>query len=258
MKLTWFLSRLRPFVTTGLMQDFKEDEMKGQQVRIGISHCIALSIMGMTVSCATHRNTATPSAAQLLDQFKTNTFFLDQFEVAKKIVAIHDPSVLPELAGWLSHEDRHIRADVAFIFASLGDDRGFRVIEAMLTDRSDRPEGQGSEGVSHNVGYNVERQIKADRCYALYVLGKLKDKRAFPVLVPLLKDEEVNCEVASALGEIGDKRAIPHLRGLLDDTERHVFRHEISFCEAAERAIAKLEKKDPNNSIQQTRNKSGR
>ena len=236
----------------------REDEMKRQQAIIGISHCIALAIMGMTVSCATHRIIETPSAAQLLDQFKTNTFFWPQFEVAKKIVALHDPGVLPELAGWLSHEDRHIRANVAFIFASLGDDRGLRAIEAILADRSDRPEGQGTEGVSHNVGYSVERQIKADCSHAVWVLAQLKDKRALPSLVPLLKDEDVNYNVAWALGEIGDKRAIPHLRGLLDDTERASFRHEILFCEAAEGAIAKLEKKDPNKSIQRTHNKSRR
>lgn len=218
--------------------------MKRQQIRIRISHCIALAIIGMTVSCATHRNTETPYTAQLLDQFKTSTVFFEQFDVAKKIAALHDPGVLPELEEWLSHEDRHIRANVAYIFASLGDDRGFRAIEAILADRSYRHKGQGSDGISHNGGYNFQRQIEADRYYAVHVLGVLKDKRAFPILVPLLKDEDVNYKVAWALGEIGDKRAIPHLRSLLDDTERHVFRHEFRFWEAAENAIAKLEKKD--------------
>ncbi|MHC4206735.1 MAG: HEAT repeat domain-containing protein [Planctomycetota bacterium] len=220
--------------------------MKQQRARIGISHCIALVIMGMTVSCATHRNIETPSAAQLLDQFKTSTYFVQQFEVAKKIVALNDPGVLPELEGWLSHEDRHIRANVAFIFASLGDDRGLRAIEAILTDRSYRPKGQGSDGVSHNVEYRFDWQIKADRYYAVHVLTELKDKRAFPSLVPLLKDEDVNYKVAWALGEIGDERAIPHLRSLLDYTERRPFRHEMTFWEAAETAIAKLEKQNPN------------
>lgn len=222
----------------------REDEMKRQRARIGIFHCIALVIMGMTVSCETHRNIEAQSAAQLLDQFKTSTVFWRQFEVAKKIVALNDPGVLPELEGWLSHEDRHIRANVAFIFASLGDDRGLRTIEAILADRSYRPEGQGI-GMTTSGQYSVQQQIRADRYYAVHVLGVLKDKRAFPILVPLLKDEDVNYNVAWALGEIGDKRAIPHLRSLLDYTKRRPFLHEMTFWEAAENAIAKLEKKEP-------------
>ena len=138
----------------------REDEMKQQQAGIGIFHYIALAIMGITVSCAIHRNIESPSATQLLDQFKTSTYFIRQFEVAKKIVALNDPGVLPELEGWLSHEDRHIRANVAFIFASLGEDRGLRAIEAILTDRSYKPKGQGSDGISHNVEYRFDWQIK--------------------------------------------------------------------------------------------------
>ena len=217
--------------------------MKRQKVRLRLSHCIALAIMALTASCATHRNTETSYTAQLLDQFKTSTVFFEQFDVAKKIAALHNPGVLPELEEWLSHEDRHIRANVAFIFASLGDDRGFKAIEAILADRSYRPEGQGIPGTTSGRRYSVEQQIEADRYYAVHVLGALKDKRAFPILVPLLKDEEVNYKVAWALGEIGDKRAIPYLHSLLADNERHVFRYEIYFCKAAENAIGKLEKK---------------
>src|SRR5437588_12562461 len=66
-----------------------------------------------------------PSAADLVTQFRNEKVFWKQFEIAKKIVALHDPSVLSELAGWLDSNDRHLRGNVAFIFTGLGDDRGF-------------------------------------------------------------------------------------------------------------------------------------
>ncbi len=48
--------------------------------------------------------------------------------MAKKIVVLHDKSVLQPLESWLGNEDMHRRGNAAFIFASLGDDRGFQVI----------------------------------------------------------------------------------------------------------------------------------
>ena len=54
--------------------------------------------------------------------------------------------------------------------------------------------------------YKVALQIAADRYYAAHLLGDLRDPLAIPVLVPLLKDKEVNSIVPWALGEIGDKR----------------------------------------------------
>jgi HEAT repeats len=54
-------------------------------------------------------------------------------------------------------------------------------------------------------------QIATDRYHAAHLLGDLKDARSIPILVPLLKDKEVNSIVPWALGEIGDKSAIPPL-----------------------------------------------
>jgi hypothetical protein len=86
------------------------------------------------------------SAAELLAKFKSTGIFWQQFEVAKKIVEVRDTSVLPQLESWLSYDDRHLRGNAAFVFAALGDRRGFDVITAILGDRSNRPEGQGAVG----------------------------------------------------------------------------------------------------------------
>jgi hypothetical protein len=99
---------------------------------------VALALMTITLASVSESRQPV-SRRQLLDQFQNTLVFWQQFEIAKRIVALHDPSVLLELVRWLNHEDRHLRGNAAFIFASLGDDRGFEGIRAILTDRSYRP-----------------------------------------------------------------------------------------------------------------------
>jgi hypothetical protein len=112
------------------------------------------------------------SSGALVDQFKSEKTFWRQITTAREIVERHDRNVLPALAGWLNHEDRHVRGNVAFIFAGLGDARGFQVITEILTDRSDRPQGQGVGIASSDGRYRVGPQIAADRYYAAHLVGR--------------------------------------------------------------------------------------
>src|SRR5439155_1079644 len=84
---------------------------------------------------------------------------------------------------------------------------GLQVIADILTDRSDRPEGQGMAMAPGDGRYHVASQIAADRYYAAHLLGDLRNPAAVPILIPLLQDKEVNDIVPWALGEIGDNRA---------------------------------------------------
>ena len=115
-------------------------------------------------------------------------------------------------------------------------------------------------------------QDAEDRYYAAHLLGDLRDPRAIPILVPLLKDKEVNSIVPWALGQIGDtsavgplldaldedspsmrvlaiyalealnaKEAVPRLISLLDDHRKSNFGAQVSVAEAAKAAIAKLQ-----------------
>jgi HEAT repeat protein len=88
------------------------------------------------------------SVSELLRQFQGETVFWRQFEVATAIVAANDTTVLPQLEPWLTHEDRELRGNAAFIFARLGDPRGFDVIVAILGDRcpSRRVQSGGAQG----------------------------------------------------------------------------------------------------------------
>jgi HEAT repeats/Carboxypeptidase regulatory-like domain len=209
------------------------------------------------------------STEALVERFKGEKVFFRQLEIAQQIVARHDPSVIPSLIGWLTHQDRHVRGNAAFIVGGLGDPRGFQVIADILSDRSDRPEGQGS--ASRNGRYQVVRQIATDRYYAVHLLGQLRDPQAVPILVSLLKDPDVNYAVPWALGQIGDKRgigplinaldddspsmrvmaiyglealnakeALPRLVSLLADDRRTNFGAQVSVADAARAAIAKL------------------
>jgi HEAT repeat protein len=155
------------------------------------------------------------SVSELLSQFENEQVFWRQIEIAKKIVAAHDSSVLPKLEPWLTQEDRHVRGNAAFIFAALGDPRGFDTITAILRDHSERPEGQGIPGGR----WSLQAQIRADRYYAAHLLGDLKDARAIPILVPLLTDPDVNYIVPWSLGQIDDRSAIQPLIGSLNDPD---------------------------------------
>ena len=174
------------------------------------------------------------SASALVEQFESTTLFWKQFEMAKKIVVLHDKSVLQPLESWLGNEDMHRRGNAAFIFASLGDDRGFQVIKALLEDRSAK---RAVFEIDSTGRPSLGRQIREDRYYAAHLLGDLKDPRAVPMLVPLLKDEEVNLIVPWSLGEIGDKSAIPPLIEALADSR-------LEMRAAALRALEKLEAKE--------------
>jgi HEAT repeat protein len=210
-----------------------------------------------------------PSVSELLRQFQGETVFWRQFEVAKAIVAANDTRVLPQLESWLTHEDRQLRGNAAFIFARLGDPRGFDVIVAILGDRSEDRKVQKISSVGLP---DVQGQITQDRYYAAHLLGDLKDPRAIPILVPLLTEPVVKDIVPWSLAQIGNRSAIPplirilsdpdpsmrvlaiyalvdlkaaealpRLRQLLDDNARSHFGKLESVAEAAQAAIARLQ-----------------
>ena len=62
--------------------------------------------------------------------------FWRQFEIGQALAATNDRGVIAELEAWLTHDDRHLRGNVAFVLGRLGDPRGFETIAAILADRS--------------------------------------------------------------------------------------------------------------------------
>lgn len=247
-----------------------------READLRISRVVPL-LCGVVLMIATGTCPASPitqqqsqSATELVKQFKSETVFWKQFEVAKKIVALGDKSVLPELAPFLSDEDMHVRGNAAFIFAALGEDRGFEVLEGILGDRW----SMRKVYMSNDAGKpDMTLQIKSDRYYAAHLLGDLRDPRAVPLLISLLKDKDVDYIVPWSLGQIGDKsavppliktlhdknpdmrvlaiyaleqlnakQALPEIRPLLHDQEKIHFDGLIPVSEAARKAVIKLER----------------
>jgi HEAT repeat protein len=206
---------------------------KRKRLSLVVACFAALTLATLPFSSQSASSQQGALSRQLLGEFKSATFFWRQLEIAKRIVALRDRSVLPKLAGWLEHDDRHVRGNAAFIFASLGDQRGFEVIQSILTDESDRSDGQGwglvgglqpsgleSEAIKRlNRQIRLKAQIKSDRYYAVALLGELKDQRAVPILIPLLTDNDVNSAVPSSLAKIGDIRAVGPLIHTLSDND---------------------------------------
>ena len=205
------------------------------------------------------------SPRELLDRFRQEKVFWRQFELGRALAAANDRGAITELEPWLTHDDRHLRGNVAFVLGLLGDPRGFETIAQILADRSPRSSGQGIPGGN----WTVQAQIRADRYYAAHLLGDLKDPRGVELLISLLNDEAVDAIVPWSLAEIGDRRAIgpliermerddpsarvlaiyalerlnarealPTLQELLRDNRRSNFGDRTTVAEAAKRAIA--------------------
>jgi len=209
----------------------------------------ALIVVLAPVICAA-ADLRSESAHELVKQFRDTPIFWRQFEVGKSIVALEDRSALPDLVGYLTAEDRHERANAAFVFASLGDRRGLEVLEAILADRDDRPDAQGIAGFGSGIApananptqriegpRHTKQQIESDRYYAAHVLGELRDPRAVPALISVLNEPNINLAAVWSLAEIGDHRAVSPLISLLsseDPTVRVI----------AIRALEKLQAKE--------------
>jgi HEAT repeat protein len=158
-------------------------------------HHAALSFLILTFACNLTHAQERETASRLLQRFNNVAYFWEQPEIARQIIALRDPSVLIPLEPLLTDPDRHKRGNAALIFAGLGDKRGFEVIADILSDYSDRPEGQGG----FTGFWAVRKQITEDRYYAVHLLGLLKDPRAVPIVVALLDDPDVNYSIPWAL-----------------------------------------------------------
>ena len=148
---------------------------------------------------------------EMVEQFKAEAVFWKQLEIGQKIVLAKDARVLPLLESWLRHPDRHVRGNAAFVFGGLGDPRGFEVIAAIVSDFSDRPEGQAGSAVRcrGKSCWSLPLQIAADRYYAVHLLGLLKDPKAVPILVSFFDDPDINYKI---LGRYAISAGNPRLR----------------------------------------------
>jgi hypothetical protein len=217
--------------------------------------CTRLPVWLVAISAAIAATAATPEVSQLISQFQAEPVFWRQQEIANEIATVATLGDLSVLEPWLDHRDRHIRGNVAYLFAQVGDKRGLATLLEILADESPDRKVEW-QGISFSYTGNADEamakflrspaalraQIVTDRYYAVHLLGKLRDKRAVETLIPLLEDNDINYNVAWALGEIGDARAIPGLIDALGNSDALVRVSAIGALEAlrAEQALPYL------------------
>jgi len=155
---------------------------------------------------------AAKTAASLLGDFRTAGSFWAQAEVGKRLIALGDKNIVPDMVKMLKSEDRRTRCNAGWVLAGLGDQRGLTTVLAELTDAGQRP----TKMIRSDGKPNVPGQIQQDRYYAVHVLGEIGDQRAVPELIEALKDESINYKAAIVLGSLGDRRAIPALKQMLE------------------------------------------
>ena len=192
--------------------------------RAGGSWCILLALAHVATAQqaaepAAPRKAKVPEAkvAALVQAFRSAKSFWQQGEVADKLIAAGDRSVIPKIEDILKHEQRSRRCNAGLVLAGLGDERGFRAIVVELKDTGPRAVSEARPG-------SKSSSITSDRYYAVHVLGQLGDKRAVPILLEYLSDETIDYQVAIVLGQLGDKRAIPPLKKMLqhEDPRRRI------------------------------------
>jgi hypothetical protein len=59
------------------------------------------------------------SSRELLDRFKMEKVFWRQLEIGQALAAANNRGAIAELEMWLTHEDRHLRDNVAFVLRRL-------------------------------------------------------------------------------------------------------------------------------------------
>jgi len=169
------------------------------------------------------------STEPLILLFTSETTFWRQLDIAERIAQVATIREISALEPWLAHSDRRSRGNAAYIFARVGDRRGIAVLGEIRNDYSaertihademtlnwittgdPKEDKERWEEYVRSPGV-LREQIRMDRYHAVHLLGKLRDRSAVEILIPLLDHDEVGYNAAWALGEIGDVRAIPPL-----------------------------------------------
>jgi HEAT repeat protein len=181
-------------------------------MRSVVAYVVTALALGVTVPAWTQpagRADGGPAnATELFAAYESAQYFFQQTEVARRLAALGDPSVIPRIEPYLETSDRRRRCNAAFVLAALGDERGTQVLIGELEDTS-----LGGRAVDE---LSPQRQVTSDRYFAALLLGELRAKAAIPALIEATRDSTINYQAAYALGNIGDPSAIAALREMVD------------------------------------------
>lgn len=122
-----------------------------------------------------------------------------RIETGYKLLTLEKPPI-SWLIDELKDKDWHMRSSAAFLLANIGNAQSVIPLISALDDEND--------------------EVRWDSTNAL---GRLKDKRAAPKLIEVLRNDKVDnvrWSAATALGEIGDQQAVePLIHALADESK---------------------------------------
>jgi HEAT repeat protein len=163
--------------------------------------------------------------AELLVAYPNTSYFWQQTDIARRLVAIGDPAVVDSIALYLDTTDRRRRCNAAYVLAAFGDERGTQILIRELEDTGtgarDTREGAGFHTGPPSREADLLRQVVSDRYFAALLLGELRSKAAVPALIAATRDSTINYRAATSLGEIGDPSALPALREMIERSPEH-------------------------------------
>ena len=173
---------------------------------------VTVLALGVTVPAGTQPTSGADgppaTATELLVAYESAQYFWQQADVARRLAALGDASVIPRIEPYLETSDRRRRGNAAFVLAALGDERATQILIGELEDTS--VAGRAVEELS------AQRQVTADRYFAALLLGELRANAAVPALIEATRDSTIDYQAAYALGNIGDPRASAALREMVD------------------------------------------
>ncbi|MER3501191.1 MAG: hypothetical protein IMHGJWDQ_001200 [Candidatus Fervidibacter sp.] len=173
-------------------------------------------------------------AASLLREAAKSKDPLQRWGAIAALGETGDPRAVPVLLRALRDQDENVRAVAAASLGKLRYARAAPDLVRTLGDKSERVQAH-AEWALENIGDRAIPAImegakhSATRLRAFRLLGRLKARKAVPLLVDGLKDQraEVRAIAAWALGEIGDRRALAALRQALADKDLTVRREAV-------------------------------
>ncbi|NLH39376.1 MAG: HEAT repeat domain-containing protein [Elusimicrobia bacterium] len=194
---------------------------------------------------------ASKKAAKHLIRMLNDEHWLVRGSAAEALGAIGDVKVLKHLISSLNDRSWYVRRYAAVSIGKLKDPRAVHSLLMACKDKNELVQLAAVEALSEIASPSpiiVTKMIRGLSCdqnphirrVSAEFLGKMKVRKAVPVLIKRLLDEqgEERAMFAEALGNIGDRRAIEPLKRCLKDSTAEVYM-------AAEKALNQINEPKP-------------
>ena len=174
----------------------------------------------------------------------------DRYFAALLLGELREKDAVPALITAMRDQSIHYRAAISL--GEIGDTRAVPALREMVAafpaERVFAGYGLAALGVLD--GFDTLEEVAlsdeqwVQRRYAVELLGKTMDRRAVPILLRALRDEQhpnVRVSTVRSLAEIGDPAALPALRVALGDGEATVVNAPTTVAAEAAKGIEAIE-----------------